>query len=98
MMIVMGKQPHKTDTKEMLEAGNTAQTVADTLIDEELVPTAIQARLTLLEQIAKQRGWAVGIAQAYPLTIEQLAEWSAKLEARGFTLVPVSMIVAQRYS
>lgn len=98
LMMVVGKQPHKKDTKDILEGDTTANVIADTLIDEELTPTAIMARLTLLEQIAKERGYAIGVARAYPLTIDQLVLWSEKLEAAGFVLVPVSFIVSQRFS
>ena len=97
LMLVVGKQPHKSETRELLDTGNTANFIADTLIDEELTPVAIQARLSSLEQTAKQRGYAVGIAQAYPLTVEQLHEWADKLDENGFSLVPVSLVVMQRY-
>ncbi len=97
LLLVIGKQPAKNETKDIVEQGNTASIIADTLIDEELSPTGIDARLSLLEQIAKQNGYAVGIARSYPLTIEQLNTWAAKSEENGFNLVPVSMIISKRY-
>ena len=95
LMLVVGKPPAKNESKELIEKGMTANVVADTLIDEELTSTAIQARLTLLEQTAKQKGVAVGIAQGYPITIKQLKEWSTKAEENGFIIVPVSMIISK---
>lgn len=97
LMLVVGRQPGKNETKDIIEQGNTANVIADTLVDEELTPTAIDARLSLLEQTAKQRGYAVGVARSYPLTIKQLAEWAAKSEENGFMLVPVSHVVSKRY-
>lgn len=96
--LVIGKPPAKNDTREMVEKGNTASVIADTLIDEELTTTAIAARLSLLEQTAKQRGYAVGIAGIYPITIKQLGDWAAKAEANGFILVPVSVIISKHFS
>ncbi len=97
VMLVVGRQPAKDDTRELIDKGNTASVIIDTLIDEELTDNAIQAHLTLLEQTAKQRGYAVGVARAFPITIKQLGVWGQKLEADGFTLAPVSQIVAKRF-
>jgi len=98
LMLVVGHEPPKSETKQMLESGNTANVVGDVLIDEDLSPTAIQTRLTSLEQIAKTRGYAMGIAQAYPITIQQLNAWAAKLNDAGFVLVPVTFITKLRFS
>ena len=97
LMMVIGRQPAKNDTRELIEKGNTASVIVDTVVDEELTATAIQAHLTLLEQTAKQRGYAVGVTKAYPITIKQLSAWAEKLEENGFTLAPVSLIVAKRF-
>lgn len=98
LMLVVGKPPAKDETKDLVEKGMTASVISDTLIDEELTPTAIQARLSLLEQTAKQKGFSVGIAQGYPITIKQLSEWSAKAEENGFIIVPVSVIISKKFS
>ncbi len=53
--------------------------------------------LAELETLAKQKGSAIGVASAKPATVKQLADWAAKLEAKGIVLVPVSAAVrAQR--
>jgi polysaccharide deacetylase 2 family uncharacterized protein YibQ len=53
--------------------------------------------LAQLEALAKQKGFAIGVASAKPATIKQIADWAAKLEAKGIVLVPVSAAVrAQR--
>ena len=98
LMLVVGHEPAQDKTRQMLEDGHTPTITADTLIDEDLSPTAIQARLATLEQIAKTRGYAVGIAQAYPVTIQQLKNWAATLTSQGFVLAPVTFIVHLRFS
>ena len=46
--------------------------------------------LAKLETIARERGTAVGIASALPISIERLTAWSKALEARGVMLVPLT--------
>jgi polysaccharide deacetylase 2 family uncharacterized protein YibQ len=98
LLVVMGREPAKTDTKDMIESSNTAYVIADMLIDEEFTAPSIQTRLVALEQLAKKRGYAVGIAQATPLTIEQLRTWSERLAEKGIVLVPVSAVAKLRFS
>ncbi len=97
LMLAIGKKPSKNETKEIIDSGNTASVIIDTVIDEELTQSSIRARFSLLEQIAKDRGYSVGIAKAYPLTVKELKEWIDKYEEKGFHLVPVSFIVAKRF-
>ena len=52
----------------------------------------IDAKLSELENAARQDGFAIGVASAYPVTIARLAEWAANANARGFQLVPVSAL------
>ena len=50
-------------------------------------------QLAKLEQVAKQRGAAIGVVRAKPATAKQIADWAAKLEGKGIVLVPVSAAV-----
>ena len=63
---------------------------ADISIDA--VPTAaeIDRALAKLEELAKDRGTAVGIASALPISIERIAIWVKTLESRGIMLVPLT--------
>jgi len=63
---------------------------ADLSIDA--VPTAIEIdrALSKLETIARERGTAVGVASALPISIERLAAWCKALEGRGIMLVPLT--------
>jgi polysaccharide deacetylase 2 family uncharacterized protein YibQ len=55
--------------------------------------------LAELEAVAKERGAAIGVAQANAETVKQLAAWAGKLEGKGIVLVPVSAAVrSQRQS
>ena len=63
---------------------------ADFTIDA--VPTSAEIDRTLvkLETLAKERGMAVGVASALPISIERLASWLKTLDSRGIMLVPLT--------
>ncbi len=63
---------------------------ADLSIDA--VPTAVEIDRTLakLENLAKERGIAVGIASALPISIERIGVWTKTLESHGIMLVPLT--------
>jgi polysaccharide deacetylase 2 family uncharacterized protein YibQ len=77
----------------MLKSQLSDAEFADVLIDEEITEEAIQQRLTLLEEIAKRKGKALGIARGYPITTHQLALWERDLPRRGIVLVPASALM-----
>jgi polysaccharide deacetylase 2 family uncharacterized protein YibQ len=63
---------------------------ADLSIDA--VPTAaeIDRALAKLESLAKERGTAVGVAAALPVSIERISVWIKALEGHGIMLVPLT--------
>jgi uncharacterized protein len=63
---------------------------ADLSIDA--VPTAaeIDRALGKLENLAKERGIAIGVASALPISIERIGLWTKALESRGIMLVPLT--------
>jgi uncharacterized protein len=63
---------------------------ADFTIDA--VPTSVEIDRVLakLETLAKERGVAVGVASALPISIERIAAWTKTLETRGMLLVPLT--------
>jgi polysaccharide deacetylase 2 family uncharacterized protein YibQ len=75
-------------------AGRTPFLKADLVLDPDLAPAAIDARLDQLIAIARTRGFAVGSATAFPSTIERIAAFAKAAAARDITLVPVSALVA----
>lgn len=69
---------------------------SDMQIDSLANTNAIVARLRKLERLAKEKGYAVGIAAPYPLTIEVIKQWAKDLDSRGVTLSPISAVVSKR--
>jgi hypothetical protein len=63
---------------------------ADLAIDA--VPTSAEIDRTLikLETLAKERGVAVGVASALPISIERIGAWIKTLDSRGILLVPLT--------
>jgi uncharacterized protein len=63
---------------------------ADLTIDA--VPTSAEIDRTLakLETLAKERGAAIGIASALPISIERIGAWIKALESHGIMLVPLT--------
>ena len=64
------------------------------------VPTTgeVDHALARLEDIAKERGFAVGTASALPVSIERIAAWSKGLEGRGVLLVPLTSVMLKSKS
>jgi hypothetical protein len=53
---------------------------------------AIDARLAQVERIALTDGYAVAMAQPYPVTLDRLAEWATELGTRGLVIAPISAL------
>jgi uncharacterized protein len=73
-------------------ANNSAFAKADVTIDA--VPTGadVERALTRLETMARERGLAVGVANALPAAIDRIAKWAKGAEGRGVLLVPISAV------
>ena len=65
---------------------------ADLVVDTAPNWGEIDAALAKLEAIAAERGSAVGIASASPVSIERIARWAKAAEARGIRVVPLSVL------
>ena len=63
---------------------------ADVTIDAVPTPSEIDRALGRLEDLAKERGIAVGVASALPVSIERIGLWAKALESRGIMLVPLT--------
>jgi hypothetical protein len=63
---------------------------ADLTIDAVPTSTEIDRTLAKLESIARERGIAVGVASALPISIERIAAWIKTLEGRGIMLAPLT--------
>jgi uncharacterized protein len=71
---------------------------ADLSIDA--VPTAVEIdrALAKLENLAKERGTAVGFASALPISIERIGVWIKALESHGIMLVPLTTVMLKSKS
>ncbi len=69
----------------------------DIIIDDDITPSAIKSQLAALEKLAVERGYAIGLAQRYPVTVKTLAAWEKELQHKGISLVPVSAIANDRF-
>lgn len=63
---------------------------ADVTIDTVPTPAEIDRALARLETLAKERGSAVGVASALPVSIDRIGAWTRQLESRGILLVPLT--------
>jgi uncharacterized protein len=73
-------------------ASNLPFAKADIVLDT--VPTAgeVEHALGRLEMTARERGVAVGVSSALPVSIEQVAKWAKAAESRGLLLVPITAV------
>ena len=76
---------------EALKAGLPVA-VNDRTIDNIADPREIDRYLRELETLALRRGYALGLARPYPISIARIRAWAGDLAARGFVLAPVSAI------
>ena len=91
----------------LLDDGSSAQSRADALagdlglpfaaadaaVDLDRDPDAIDQELRRLEELARGTGSAIGVASAFPQTVDAIDRWIAGVERRGFEIVPVSALV-----
>jgi hypothetical protein len=86
-----GSSPRSV-AREIAAANNLAFAKADAVIDT--VPTAVDIDRALgrLETMARERGIAVGVASALPVSIERIAKWAKAAEGRGVQLLPISAV------
>ena len=87
-----------------LDDGSAPRSVAATLAASQAMPFAkadlsidavptlaeIDRALAKLESLAKERGTAVGVASALPVSIERIGVWIKALEGHGIMLVPLT--------
>ena len=65
-------------------------------IDAEPTGLAIDYALAALEADALEKGYALGVAQPYPVTLERLAVWARGLADKGLVLAPVSALLKEQ--
>lgn len=98
LIFVDGGASARSIAGQLAGARNMPFAKADIVIDAVPTPVEIERALARLEIVAREGGTAVGIATAQPGTITRIAEWIAKVESRGFVLVPITMAVGKTKS
>ena len=76
-------------------ANNLPYAKADIIIDSVPTPAEIDHALGRLEMAARERGFAVGMASALPVSIEHIGKWAKAAESRGLLLVPISVAASR---
>lgn len=72
-----------------------ASRAVDLAIDEPPLRTEIEAKLARLEDLARRRGSALGLADGpSPVTTARIGAWVTTLGQKGLVLVPVSALTA----
>jgi polysaccharide deacetylase 2 family uncharacterized protein YibQ len=66
---------------------------ADMALDQDPARGSILAALDALEAKARDKGTAIGVVSALPVSIATIAEWSKAAQGRGVVLVPVSALM-----
>jgi len=75
-------------------AGATPVVRADLVLDADLSPEAIDARLDQLRALARERGYAIATGTAFPATIDRVAAFAKIAADRGITIVPISALAS----
>lgn len=73
-------------------AGSTPVARADVVLDADLSPDAIDARLEQLRALARERGYAIATGTAFPATIDRVAAFVRAAADRGIAIVPISAL------
>jgi uncharacterized protein len=73
-------------------ANNMPFAKADVIVDSVPAPGEIDHALGRLEMAARERGFAVGISSALPVSIEHVAKWAKAAESHGLLLVPITAV------
>jgi uncharacterized protein len=73
-------------------ANNWPIAKADMIVDSVPTPAEIDHALGRLEMVARERGVAVGISSALPVSVEHIAKWAKAAESRGLLLVPITAV------
>jgi polysaccharide deacetylase 2 family uncharacterized protein YibQ len=97
LIMALSRDVVKNEAHKMLEESDSPVLVADVILDEDLSETSINTRIATLQQRAKERGYAVGVAQNYPITIKQLSALPERFSKEGFMLMPASYVAKLRF-
>lgn len=96
LYLVDNGQTEQSIARELAAQQGAGFARGDVQIDRNPIREAIDREFTALEDLAKQRGAAIGVAAAFPVTIDRVSAWAASLEQKGIALVPISALIDVR--
>ena len=82
-------------TSQIAGAANMPFAKANIVLDAVPTPAEIDSALARLESMARERGVAIGVANALPASIDRIAHWAKAAAGRGIVLVPVSAVASK---
>ena len=65
------------------------------VLDAVPTPPEVDRALAKLEALARDKGVAIGVANALPVSIDRLSQWAKSAESRGFVLVPITAVAVK---
>ncbi|MBL4785844.1 MAG: divergent polysaccharide deacetylase family protein [Cohaesibacteraceae bacterium] len=77
-------------TKQAAADSELSNLTADIILDAVPRENEIDSRLIQLENLARERGLAIGVSSAFPISVQRISQWARRLEERGIELIPVS--------
>jgi|GEM_PF-862484 len=97
ILFIYVKNAKNTAIAEMSKSRSLYTIGIDKIIDEEISRSAIESQLQDLTILAKNQGYAIGLAHSYPPSTEALGRWADSLAAQDIDLVPISEIAKRIY-
>jgi hypothetical protein len=73
-----------------------AHVMRDVFLDDEMDGRAVLRQLAQAERIAAAKGQAIAIGHPHPATLAAIRAWMPQAEARGFVIVPLSVVAKLR--
>jgi uncharacterized protein len=85
-----------TSSTDVAKDVNLSQRRAQIVIDADPTPQSIAAALQLLENEARNNGYAIGTGTGLEVTLDAVKQWAEQLKDKGILLVPVSAMYKGR--
>jgi polysaccharide deacetylase 2 family uncharacterized protein YibQ len=73
-----------------------AHVMRDVFLDDERNGAAVLKQLAQAEKIAAAKGQAIAIGHPHPATLAAIRSWMPQAQARGFVIVPLSVVAKLR--
>ncbi|MCE9507566.1 MAG: divergent polysaccharide deacetylase family protein [Alphaproteobacteria bacterium] len=91
-MFIETPATEKSEARAIAAQAGLPYMAVDLQIDQDTAENAIRGQLAKLEAIARERGYAIGIAEPYPLTLNVIKSWSGELGKSGIRLAPLAAV------